>query len=145
MLEYVNHLGVDLDFAPNDHFLEAKARFLCGLGPIKAREFLNKLKNTSKLPQSRAEIQNLQWFSPNVLEAVIGFIKFKFSPELEGRNGLDATRIHLSGKLCNVLSDSPFQDYPFAIELCRKCSKYLGNMELEEDYQMINLVINSHP
>jgi transcriptional accessory protein Tex/SPT6 len=98
LVEYTNLLGTNLqDFSQFNH-RDAKAQFICGLGAIKAKDFVKKTKDLGRSIKSRNELQNLHWFPSRVEEMVLGFIKFDQSTSESEIYPLDATRIHPVGK-----------------------------------------------
>ena len=146
LLEYTNTLGIDPYYLSEFDHHNAKAQFICGLGSIKAKDFLRKIKDLGRPLRSRAEIQQLRWLPSKVEEMVLGFLKFKQrSIEME-THPLDTTRIHPFGShITSAISILFYNyqpiDYNFTVSYCKKLATFQGIfIESDTDSEVINKV-----
>lgn len=97
-MKCVNDVGVDLNLVIDHNHLQSILQFVSGLGPRKAKKFIQNIKSTGRKIETRGEIYKLQYLGKITYLSAIPFLKIKIPINELGKNQtqdiLDQTRIH---------------------------------------------------
>lgn len=89
-------------------------QFLSGLGPRKAKKYIQRIKASGKKLQTRGEVFKEQYFKKDVYTSTIAFTKIKVPSDLNKQSYdiLDQTRIHQESYVIalQLASDCYFMD-----------------------------------
>eukprot|EP01022_Parablepharisma_sp_SALTPOND_P012496 TRINITY_DN1607_c0_g1_i1.p1 TRINITY_DN1607_c0_g1~~TRINITY_DN1607_c0_g1_i1.p1 ORF type:complete len:1819 (-),score=141.65 TRINITY_DN1607_c0_g1_i1:4604-9991(-) len=89
-VECVNEVGIDINSVTEHNHLKVQAKYLAGLGKVKAEYLLNEIKKTGEL-KKRIDLLDRRILKPLVYKNCAGFIKVIPNDSYEI---LDTTRIH---------------------------------------------------
>lgn len=91
----VNMVGIDINLVIDHDHMTILLSFLSGVGPRRAKKFIQSLKQLGKKIVSRSDIYNHQLLDKVCHLSAIGFLKIKKHNDQKGPyDVLDQTRIH---------------------------------------------------
>lgn len=119
----VNAIGVDLNLVVAHDHMHILLSFVSGLGPRKAKVFIQNLKKNGEKIVSRAEIYTKNLQSKNCHYSSIGFLKIKIPIDEINQKKisvdiLDQTRLHVEhyAITMKIASDIEFQESGVPLE-----------------------------